>query len=108
MKNKQLSVLGLCRKAGRLKYGFDSVKEALLKNEAELIVFSSDISEKTKERIKATALRQGTRTLSAPFDMSELAFALGLGKDTAIVAICDNGFAELFLSKTEEKQKSPS
>lgn len=29
--NRLLSILGLCKKAGRLKYGFDSVKEALRK-----------------------------------------------------------------------------
>lgn len=103
MNNKRLlSVLGLCRKAGKIKYGFDSVKNALIKNEVRLIVFASDISEKTKEKTERLAAAQNIKTVDAQFTMSELAHALGLEKNTAIAAICDKGFAKLFLSGTEE------
>ncbi len=101
--NRLLPVLGLCRKAGRLKYGFDSVKDTLIKKEAELVVFASDVSDRTKDRMERLAAEREIRTVSAPFTMSELAYALGLGKNTAIAAICDKGLAELFLSRTEEK-----
>ncbi len=100
--NKLLPILGLCKKAGRLKYGFDSVKETLRKKEANLLVFASDTSEKTKGRIERLAAEQNIRTICAPFSMSELAHALGLGKNTAIAAICDKGLAELFLRRIEE------
>lgn len=45
-----LGLLGICRKAGKIKLGFDPVAEVLGKG-ACLLVFSSDISPKTKERM---------------------------------------------------------
>ena len=97
--NRLLPILGLCKKAGRLKYGFDSVKEALRK-EANLLVFASDTSEKQKAESKDL---QPSR-ISGQF---ALRFHVGAGtpsdwENTAIAAICDKGLAELFLRRIEE------
>ncbi|MBQ2751494.1 MAG: hypothetical protein IJF25_02880 [Oscillospiraceae bacterium] len=86
-----LGLLGLCRKAGRIKLGFDPV-EKVLGAGACLILFSSDVSPKTKQRMlkKAEVFNVDHITLSETSD--DIWYAIG--KRTAVMAITDQGFAK--------------
>ena len=90
-----LSLLALCRKAAKLKMGFDAVQKTL--PEAALLMFCSDISPKTRERMLFFASNQGTPYIDAPFSSDEV--HLVVGKKAAVLAITDTGFAKAFCEK---------
>lgn len=51
MNNPILSLLGLCRRAGRISIGCDPVKSSILKGETRLVLFAGDISKNTEKDI---------------------------------------------------------
>ena len=48
-KEKLFGLLTICRKAGRMTMGFDSVKESILTDKAKAVFLASDISAKTEK-----------------------------------------------------------
>ena len=50
-----MGFLGLSRRAGKLSCGHDAVIESIVKDKAELIILSSDASERLKNEIKHAA-----------------------------------------------------
>lgn len=91
MNHKLFGLLGICRKANRIKLGFDPVVAAL-ENEAVLILFAQDVSPKTKERLlfKAARYNRPHRDLSCTADELDLA----IGKRVAVLAVTDRGLAQ--------------
>ena len=89
--NRLLGLLGICRKAGRLKLGFDPVAQSLGKD-ACLLIFSGDISPKTKGRMlkKAGGLDIKSLTLAETSDDIWRA----VGKRVAVMAITEEGLAK--------------
>ena len=100
MKGNILGLLGICRKAGKLRLGFDPVAEGLGKD-VRLLLFSNDISPKTKERMLQKA------SGSLPYSADEL--LAGLGKRVAVLAVTDRGLAdrikELHTTATENREE---
>ncbi len=90
MKNKTLGMLSICRKAGKLKPGFDPAANSLGRD-AALVAFSADASPKTKERMAEKALRAGVACLTLPFTADEIGYATG--KRVVVLAITDEGLA---------------
>ena len=66
MKGNILGLLGICRKAGKLRLGFDPVAEGLGKD-VRLLLFSNDISPKTKERMLQKASGSPAASLTLPY-----------------------------------------
>lgn len=91
MKGSLLGLLGICRKAGKLKLGFDSTA-ASLGRDAKALLFTSDISPKTKERIIKKAFGLPIATLCMDETSDDLHHAIG--KRVAVMAITDKGLAE--------------
>ena len=91
MKGNLLSLLGICRKAGKVRLGFDPVLEGLGKD-VQLLLFSSDVSEKTRERMLFKAQSLCRRSISLPYTADEL--HRGIGKRVAVLAITDRGLAD--------------
>lgn len=90
-------MLSICRKAQKLKMGFDAVEKTL--PESRLIIFTSDISPKTRERMLYAA-----RNRRAPFrDISETSEDLHfvVGKKVAVLSITDRGLAKAVLEKLD-------
>ena len=50
-KERQMRLIGLARRAGKVSYGAEGVLNDIKKRKAKLIVFSNDISERTKNDI---------------------------------------------------------
>lgn len=106
MTNKAWGILSLCRKAGKLKMGFEPVKETLLQQEARLILYAGDLSHKTRESMD-WHLRQMDRPPPCCLlsdTMEELAVLCG--KKTGILAITDQGLADAIqklLNQSEEE-----
>ena len=75
MNDAILSLLGLCRRAGKLTIGNDAVVEDTKNGTAKLVILTRDISANTRKKLT-----------------KELGFALGR-RLAAVVAVCDDGFA---------------
>lgn len=93
-KRKTADLLGICLKAGKAVKGFDSACDAVKNGSAACILTASDASAKT---VKEAEFIGGK--YSVPVLMTELSKAeLGMlcGKETAVLAVCDKGFAGAF------------
>ena len=49
-----LGALGLCRKAGKLLYGYDRVQENALRGKVALVLLAADASERTADLVMLT------------------------------------------------------
>ena len=91
--NKELSLLGLAKKAGKLAVGNEPVLEALHFGRAEILLFANDAAGNTVRRFEN---RRGEVTaITLPYSKEELGAAIGY-KSCAALAICDPGFAGAF------------
>ncbi len=91
MKSNLLGLLGICRKAGKLKLGFDPAA-ASLGRDAQLLLFAADISPKTRLRMLKKAEGLPVKSL----DLVETSDAVydAIGKRVAVMAVTDMGLAE--------------
>ncbi|MBR3988482.1 MAG: ribosomal L7Ae/L30e/S12e/Gadd45 family protein [Clostridia bacterium] len=90
MNDKFLNFLGLCRRAGKMKIGCDTVIESVELKNAKLVLMASDISENTKKKV-ISALN-GINCEILNYNKDELSFALG--KTCAVLSVEDEGFAK--------------
>ncbi len=99
MTDKLLSALGLCKKAGALKLGFDPVKEAVLKGKAYLVLTASDLSEKTKKRV-CFFCEELCDVADLPFTQAQLMEITN--KPTGVFAVCDANLTKLVEKNLKE------
>ena len=94
--NKFLSTLGLCKRAGFVINGFDSVKENIKK--LKVILISNDISLKTDENIRFYANKFDIRIIKTKYSKDQLGQAIN-SKPVAIIGILDDGFSKLLINQ---------
>ena len=90
MNDAILSLLGLCRRAGKLTIGNDAVVEDTKNGTAKLVILTRDISANTRKKLTKELGEVTILTLNRAKE--ELGFALGR-RLAAVVAVCDDGFA---------------
>ena len=90
--NKLFSMLGICRKAGKLVLGTDAVCEAAQKQSLHLILLTQDLSRRSREKIATTASNTSVILMQAPLKMDDVAALTG--KAAGIVGISDKGLAD--------------
>lgn len=88
---KIFGLLTMCRKAGRMTMGFDSVKESILTHKARLILIASDLSPKTEKEVRFFASKGNIPVTAIDAGISDIGY--GIGRKTGIIAVCDEGFA---------------
>lgn len=98
MKNS-LGTIGLCRRAGKLIFGFDAVKDEIIKPGSKVsgVIIADDLSEKTKKEVKFICDKFGREVFAPGITMDEIKGVIG--KFTGILAILDDG---LFRSITKQ------
>jgi ribosomal protein L7Ae-like RNA K-turn-binding protein len=90
MRERIVSLIGIAAKAGKTAAGYSAVRDALDKDAVELLLFASDLSDGTREKIGGPVLRFGEATLFTKDEMGSM-----LGREmVGIVGILDKGFAE--------------
>lgn len=89
--DKVLSLLGLCRRAGRLEAGFAAGREAARSGRAALLLAASDVSDKTYKNLRYEADRAHIQAVRLRADMAGLSKACGV--KAGVVAVTDPGFA---------------
>ncbi len=90
--NKILTLLGFAAKAGKLSYGMDSAKEAVLKSKSKLVVAAEDISPKSQKEIAFYSDKIGVKVLVVDtLNIENISHAIG--KRCGIVSVNDESFA---------------
>lgn len=92
MTDRLLSLLGLCRRAGKIVLGNDPVIDSINGKKAKLVIVAEDCSPNTAKNVLRTAHQNNVRTQIAPYSKEDI--SLAVGKYTAVLAICDDGFAK--------------
>lgn len=90
-KRKTADLLSVCLKAGKAVKGFDSMKEAVLSGKVFCVLAASDASEKTVKEARFVCGKAGVPVFVTELEKAEIGRLCG--KDTAVIAVCDKGFA---------------
>ena len=94
MTNKMMGIISLCRKAGKLKTGFDAVKEAIQKDEVRLVLYAGDLSEKSRDSIDWQAQQAYSPPPCRQVDLTMEELSAVCGRRAGILAITDQGLAQ--------------
>ena len=98
--NNTLSTLGLCRRAGKLIYGFDAVDAELKKQKTAVcgVLIASDLSEKSKKEVRFICAKRDTDVTELTETMDDIKSVTG--KRTGILAVLDQGLYKSVTNKT--------
>ncbi len=90
MKNS-LGTIGLCRRAGKLIFGFDAVKDEVMKPDSKIsgVIIADDLSEKSAKEVRFICDKYGKTVSSPGVTMDEIKGVIG--KYTGILGILDDG-----------------
>ncbi|MEG0571095.1 MAG: ribosomal L7Ae/L30e/S12e/Gadd45 family protein [Oscillospiraceae bacterium] len=90
--DKIAQMICMAKRAGKLILGFDVVKQALQKDEAELILIASDVSPKTEKEIMFFLEKFDGDFLKVDITLDEFWFLIG--KRVGVIAVTDQGFSD--------------
>lgn len=93
--DKILTLLGFCRKAGKLVFGTEKVTELIKKDRPCLVMLSKDISQKTEKELKYQASGRNTVFIRLEFDREIVAHATNT--TAGVLATSDEGFSKAIL-----------
>ena len=97
--DKMLSMLGLCRRAGKLFAGYDLCVEKIKQGQAMLALAASDISEKTYKNLCYEADRMQIPARRIRYDKETLGKACGI--KAGIVTVTDEGFTKAIVDMAD-------
>lgn len=103
MNDKILSLLGICRRAGRLAIGADPSVDSIHRHKAKLIIFAADFSPKSGKSVTLAADECGVKMVTLNRNKEEL--SLALGKFCGVLSIEDAGFANKLQKLIEGEQR---
>ena len=100
--NNILGTLGLCRRAGKVIFGFDAVIDELKspKGKACGVIMAADLSEKTKKEVLFYCGKYNVPAETVNATLDEMGSVMG--KRTGVIAILDKG---LFNSITNNQTR---
>ena len=89
--SKALTTIGLCRRAGKLIYGFDAVAEAVKPPDSKVggVLTASDLSEKTKKEVRYECGKANVPVTELPETLDDIKQVTG--KRTGVLAVLDDG-----------------
>ena len=102
--NKSLSLLTICRKAGKLEMGMDPVKDACNSFKAKCVLVSKDISPKSLKEVRYVCSDKDINIYQLDADTESIWSALG--RKAVVLAVCDNGFAKKLSTMLEIIEKN--
>ncbi len=97
MNDSFLSSLGICKRAGKLVFGFETIKTAMQKGQAVLVFTAQDLSEKTKKELRYLCSQMDVELFETDYDMQSLGSSIG--KKTGTIAVTDEGLAKMVKNK---------
>lgn len=103
MNDRILSLLGLCRRAGKLVIGADTCIDSMAKSKAKLILYANDFSQNSLKPVLLQAHKQNVRVLEVNRTKDEISFSLG--KLCGVLSVEDKGFADKLAMLIEGEQR---
>jgi len=100
---KALSLLGICKKAGFLEIGEESVSAAARVKKARVVFSASDASDSSKRRARNYSELFGVPYAEFPATKAELALVVGRGAP-GMLAVTDAGLAFGIVSRLSEAE----
>lgn len=97
-RQKQLNLLGLSTKAGKLVSGEETVLADIKKRQVKLVIVANDCSDNTKKKIVDKCSFYNIPYIEQ-FTTAEISYSIG--KKRSIVAFADSGFASSFQKLAE-------
>ena len=77
MNDRILSLLGLCRRAGKLVIGADPTIESINKGKSKIVIFANDFSKNSIKPVLTAAHSGNIKAFCINRSKDELSFALG-------------------------------
>ncbi|MBR4022713.1 MAG: ribosomal L7Ae/L30e/S12e/Gadd45 family protein [Ruminococcus sp.] len=102
LNQKIINLLTICRRAGKTVIGFDAVCAEMKLNKVFCVLLAADVSPKTKKEIDFYCGKSGICAVITPINKEE--YGKYLGKQAAVIAVCDKGFADKFLSMISQEE----
>lgn len=102
-KSRLTSLIGLCRRAGRLGCGAEKIQAALKTGGAALLLLASDPSDRTRKQLTDKSAFRGVKTITLPLTKAELGHACGVDELSGCV-VTDSGFARAIAALAGEAQ----
>ena len=104
MNDRILSLLGLCRRAGKLVIGADPTIESINRGKSKIVIFAGDFSKNSIKPVLTAAHSGNIKAFCINRSKDELSFAPG--KLCGVLSVEDKGFAEKLsqLIKDENEQ----
>ena len=94
MNDRILSLLGICKRAGKLITGADTTIDSIRKSKAKLVIFANDFSKSSKKSVQTAADECNVKTLTMNRSKEEIGFALG--KICGVMTTEDESGGELY------------
>lgn len=94
-KRKTADLLTICIKSGNAVFGFDMVSDAVRSKNAFCVMAASDTSGRTMKEISFICGKYGIPLIVSGFSKED--FSRFTRKTTALIAVCDKGFADRFI-----------
>lgn len=102
MNDSFLSLLGLCRKAGKLSLGHDACKQSLKNGGAQLCVICADASERLDGEISFLAQDAGVTLYGVDYNQLDIRQATGF--KASVFTVDDEGFAKSLINKLNDNK----
>ena len=77
MNDNFLSSLGICKRAGKLVFGFETIKTAMQKGQAVLVFTAVDLSAKTTKELRYLCSQMEVELIETDYDMQSLGSGIG-------------------------------
>jgi ribosomal protein L7Ae-like RNA K-turn-binding protein len=90
MNDKLLSMLGMCRRAGKLVIGYEKSAESIKAYKAELVLVASDTAARTEKELRFVA-KETVAVIRLTAPKEDLSHAIGT--PAGVVTVTDAGFA---------------
>jgi ribosomal protein L7Ae-like RNA K-turn-binding protein len=91
MTDKLLSLLGICRKANKLVFGFEKSAEAMAARKAALVLLAADISTKTAKEVRFLAAANSAAVMEIDATIDDI--SQKTGRRAGVLAVTDIGLA---------------
>lgn len=101
MNDRLMNFLGLCKRAGYLITGADTVTRAIRDGKALLVLAASDASPNSTKNVRYAADSCCVPLKTLNRSKEELSFALG--KHCGVICVTDRGFADKILLMISEE-----
>ena len=92
MNDKLLGLLGIARRSGNLKIGFEACDEAIKNGKAKLVLVASDTAARTEKELRFSAKEKSIDIIRIDADKFTLSSAIGMS--AGVVATCEEGFSK--------------